>query len=382
MARVSVEVRRNQRRTTYRVRYSPPGSREQITEGNYSRRLDADRAAAKLRVALETGEWFDGAPGRAMTFERWVDEWSERAQHRRTSTADRDRYVLEVHWLPRFGSKPLAGITPFEVTGAVAELRRGVDGRKGLAESTIRTNVEVLSRCLAAAVEHRLLASNPCTVVKLRRTPQRSEDIRFLSVDELSALVAATPAEYRAAMVLGGVMGLRWSEVVGLRAGRVDMLRRQLHVVETTSESIDHVLRHREEVKSAAGRRTLPMPDDVLSSLAEHMALTGRREPDDLLILDHHGETPLRSAFRRSVLQRATKAAGIDGLTFHGLRHSCAGFLIEAGTHPEIIRKWMGHSDIRTTLALYGRVSDENFTATASALQGVLGPAPAVEVAQ
>jgi integrase len=49
---------------------------------------------------------------------------------------------------------------------------------------------------------------------------ERTREIRFLTPVELAELAAAMPAEYRAMVYLAGVLGLRWSEVVGLRVGR------------------------------------------------------------------------------------------------------------------------------------------------------------------
>ncbi len=46
----------------------------------------------------------------------------------------------------------------------------------------------------------------------------------------------------------------------------------------------------------------------------------------------------------------------MEDLTFHGLRHSAVGLLIELNTHPRVIQKRMGHSSIRTTMDVYGSV--------------------------
>jgi integrase len=52
----------------------------------------------------------------------------------------------------------------------------------------------------------------------------------------------------------------------------------------------------------------------------------------------------------------ATRAAGLDGLTFHGLRHSAVGLMIEVGAHIEVIKQRLGHSSIRVTSDVYGSV--------------------------
>jgi integrase len=48
-------------------------------------------------------------------------------------------------------------------------------------------------------------------------------------------------------------------------------------------------------------------------------------------------------------------AAGLDDeVTFHSLRHSAAGLMIEAGAHIEAIKQRLGHSSIRVTSDVYG----------------------------
>ena len=49
----------------------------------------------------------------------------------------------------------------------------------------------------------------------------------------------------------------------------------------------------------------------------------------------------------------------MEDLTFHGLRHSAVGVMIELGTHARVIQKRMGHSSIRTTMDVYGSVLED-----------------------
>jgi hypothetical protein len=55
------------------------------------------------------------------------------------------------------------------------------------------------------------------------------------------------------------------------------------------------------------------------------------------------------STFRASVLQPAFRAAGIDGVTFHGLRHAHASWLLAGGADLQVVRERLGHAKISTT---------------------------------
>lgn len=84
------------------------------------------------------------------------------------------------------------------------------------------------------------------------------DEIRFLEQGELDGLAAAMPEDYRAMVYVAGVFGLPSSEVVGLRVGRIDFLKRTVSVVETMAEVSGKVVPT--PVKTKASRRTIKAP--------------------------------------------------------------------------------------------------------------------------
>jgi integrase len=50
------------------------------------------------------------------------------------------------------------------------------------------------------------------------------------------------------------------------------------------------------------------------------------------------------------------KAAGLEGVTFHALRHSQGALLVEQGEHPLVVARRLGHTSVRTVLDTYGHV--------------------------
>ena len=77
----------------------------------------------------------------------------------------------------------------------------------------------------------RLISHNPVARLPLPRIERR--EMRFVSADELMRLAETIDARYRAFVLLGGFGGLRLGEMLGLRWGRVDLLRRRVHITET-----------------------------------------------------------------------------------------------------------------------------------------------------
>ncbi len=233
-------------------------------------RRDAERYLVHTESDMERGAWQDPRLART-TFGEWVEEYLTTATHKRATTAARDRAVIRKHLLPPLQSRPLAAIAPRDVQRLVATMA------ERLAPATVRTNYGVLRAILNAAVATDLIARSPCRGIKLPAA-ERRHPLRFLSPEELVRLAGAMPAEYRPMAYLAGVLGLRWSEVAGLRVGRIDLLRRTLLVAETVAE-VDGVVMAA-DVKSRAGRRTLELPSFLVAMLADHLARRGLTAAD------------------------------------------------------------------------------------------------------
>jgi integrase len=43
-------------------------------------------------------------------------------------------------------------------------------------------------------------------------------------------------------------------------------------------------------------------------------------------------------------------------MRFHDLRHSAATLLLAAGVHIKVVQEMLGHSNVNTTLQMYGHV--------------------------
>jgi integrase len=213
----------------------------------------------------------------------------------------------------------------------------------------------VVKAIFAAAVEDDRIAKSPCRGVKLPKDERPART--FLSVDDLHRLASEMPEPYRAMIYLAGVVGLRWGEVAGLRVGKIEFLRKTLTVDTILAEVGGRLIEG--SPKTRTSQRVLSLPQFVVDELSAHLARTGRREPGQLVFVMPQGG-PLRGGnFRKQVWLPAIERAGLEGLTFHGLRHTAAGLLREVGGHTQLVARRLGHSDDRVTSGVYGWVTDE-----------------------
>jgi len=69
---------------------------------------------------------------------------------------------------------------------------------------------------------------------------------------------------------------------------------------------------------------------------------------------------PLRvNGFRARVWRPATRAAGLDGLRIHDLRHTAVALWIAAGANSKEVSSRVGHASVSFTLDRYGHLFPE-----------------------
>jgi integrase len=360
----TIEKRVRSGKTTYRVRYRDPAGRQRSKV--FARKADAQRFLNETETAKGRGTWTDPALGRVL-FRDWLGEWWATTSNLRASTRERDESLLRRLALPRFGDAALAAISQRDVRAWVAEL-----SARGLAPATVQKAYQLLGKVMGAAVDAGMLARSPCRRVPLPKVER--EEMRFLTPAEVASLAEVIRLRYRALVLVGAYGGLRIGELAGLRRRRVDLLRGTVQVAEIVIE-VRGVL-HVGPPKTRASRRTVGLPRFVVEELAAHLA--GPGDPEAFVFTAPEGG-PLRlHGFRARVWRPATRAAGLDGLRIHDLRHTAVALWIAAGANPKEVAARAGHSSVSFTLDRYGHLYPEADTALRERLDALYGAAQPV----
>jgi integrase len=326
----------------YRVRYRGPDGRERSR--NFKRKVDAENYLTTVESAKLAGTWTDPTHGK-MTFAAWLEAWWETAADLRPSTRARDRSYFNSMVLPRFGTTPLAAIKQRDVQAWVADLRA-----RGFAPATVVKAYQLLGRTMTAAVNADMIARSPCRAVRLPKVER--EEMRFLTPAEVARLAGVINSRYRALVLVGAYGGLRIGELAGLRRGRVDLLRGTVDVAEIVVEVRGQL--YTGPPKTRAGRRTVGLPRAVVEELAAHMGPVG---PADAYVFTAERGGVLRTSnFRTKVWLPAVRAAGLEPLRPHDLRHTAVALWIAAGANPKEVAVRAGHTSVSFTLDRYGHL--------------------------
>jgi integrase len=324
---------------------------------------DAQAWLSSVETDIRRGAWVNPWASR-QTVAYWAERWLATTVHLRATTKRGYEVALRTHVLPAFGDEPVSRVDQPAVRAWVAGL-----AQRGCAPGTIAGARKVLRLVLGTALEANALATNPCDRVKVPRGPR--QEMHFLSAEQVEALAGAVEypplrraghgakptgrhhfPEYAALIRFAAYSGLRAGEIAGLRVRRLDSLKGRVEVAETLTD-VDGTLVSNATTKSGKVR-TVPIPRFIVEELAP--LLSGKSSGEYIFTSPEGG--PLRhSNFYRRHFRPAVERAGLpDGVRFHDLRHTYAGFLIAEGAHPKAIMERMGHSSITVTLDRYGHL--------------------------
>jgi integrase len=329
----------------WEARYRGPDGRER------SRRFPTKREAQgfleRTGADRQRGEWRDPQGAKVLMADWIVAGWATTVNLRPTARA-RDEAYIRNHVLPAFGELPLGAITQLDVRAWVAEL-----DASGRAPATVQKAYQTLSKILRGAVDAGLIAQSPCRRIALSRVER--EEMRFLTPAEIGALAEAIEPRYRAMVIFDAYCGLRLGELAGLRRSRVDLLHRQVRVSEIAVEVKGELLFG--PPKTRAGYRKVPLPRFVADEMAAHLDTYGGAPHSDALVFVGADGGALRAnGWRARHWRPAIRAAGLEPLRPHDLRHTAVSLWVAAGASPKQIAAWAGHTSVSIVLDRYGHL--------------------------
>lgn len=354
-------------RKVFLVQYRQGGRSERITLGPYGA-LTVDQARAKARELLgEAAAGKDPAarfrfdrqsPTVATVCERFMDVHV--ATRCKPSTKSEYRRAVDLFIKPAFGRRKISDITRADV----ADLHHK---HRDIPYQANRT-LGVLSKMfnLSEVWGLRPDGSNPCRHVPKYKEQKRE---RYLSQEELTCLFETldrleregkeSPAATNAFRLLI-LTGCRLSEIQTLRWEYVQ----PPYIVLPDSKT---------------GPRKIPLSPPVQEVLKSIERDTGTPWVIAGNVPDQH-LTDLQKPWRR-----IRKAAGLDDVRIHDLRHTYASNAIGQGLSLEIVGKLLGHTQYQTTMR-YAHLADDPLKKAADdvseALAAQMVPAPRAESAQ
>ncbi len=242
-------------------------------------------------------------------------------------------FLIERSDIVRDGEVDAAAVTADHVRGYMAEMMK-----TGAARATVQRR---LSAIKAFFRYRENIGGNPSPARALRSPKSERRLPAVLQENEAERLIETEPEERTAAVLRDRAIietlyscGLRVSELVGLDWRDID-------------EDIGMVT-----VRAGKGSkdRVIPIGEPALDALKEWRgAMPVPWEPDGPVITNLRGGR-LTTRSVENIVQARLTDAGIDTpITPHGLRHSFATHLLNAGADLRSIQEMLGHASLATT---------------------------------
>jgi integrase len=269
---------------------------------------------------------------RKQTVQEYMTDWLERHGEANLRPSTRASYLscVKTHIYPCIGDVPLGQLSPAMLDDMYRRL-----SEKGLSPTTVKYAHRIMGVALEHTRKYHYIDSNPArdTLTKFGKQGKTPDPYTVEQMRTLMANVTGTPWE--PIIVLGGLYGLRLSEILGLRWRNVDLDRNNLSVVEQLPYKLPAGTVDIEEMAPVkSGDRTLPITDITRPYFLRQKAL--QKDQENLMTASgqtyHHNDlviarpdgAPKRRERVSPDFGQLLRHLGMPHIRFHDTRHSAA----------------------------------------------------------
>lgn len=370
------------------------GKRQQKTH-TFGRKREAQ--AEYARIKHEVGKGIYVAPADTTVNALLDDYLTQACRDVEAGTASNYRHAL----LPvreRLGERRAQSLREEDIDALVDWMltsgrKRGGKPGTGLSARTVGLTLGQLRAALNLGVRRQLLVRNVAADTKIPRSARKAAAEKRAArqpwtEEETQQFLAAIEADRLYAPTLLAAMGLRPAETCGLPWDEVELeddpkakppkspcLRVEITRTIVDGEAVE------KGPKSAAGKRTLPLPDVATKALkafrkvqaAEKLAAGEAYQGSGHVLVDELGRALKTDQFRRR-LYRLMEQAGVRKVTPYDMRHSCLTYLLANGVPDVVVSAWAGHADLSLAKRVYAHPDVTHLAAGAEALNVLLSP--------
>jgi integrase len=318
------------------------GSVKELSKTQAQKKAKEFRELASERGPVPVDSFF--------TVRELVEHYKERELGENSGKALKPRkaylYIFANYILPTWGDLPLRAVKAVAVEDWLKTLT--------LANGSKAKVREVFGAAFRHGMRYELYPVNPITHVKQAR--KRAEEPEILEADEILAILKELEGiePVRTAFLIAAVMGMRRSEIFGLKWSDLDLGHATLRVKRSIVDAVVG------PPKTDSSRRALPIPPPALDALTVWKKASSYTAQDDWVFASDisFGKVPYwpGTLWQRNVTPAIRRAEITKPkLGWHTLRRSYASLLLASGASLRVSMELMRHSTPDMTLSVYSQ---------------------------
>lgn len=347
------------------------GKKKQSTKRGFKTKKEAQLDAARIEQEIANGSFI--TEDRLITFEQVYKQWFETISSTyKPSTRKAVISKFKKRILPHFGNLKMKDISKSYCQEVINKMATEI--------KSVQNFKMYVNQIFEHAVKMEIIATNPLKGVIV---PKKKEEFiasaadqarNFWEKSEIKKFLGIAKREcsmrdyviFHLLIYTGGRKG----EILALRWPDIDFKARTIAFNKTLfHENGEHISL---TSKTSASRRLISIDDTTVGLLKKYRTeqsggpVVQINSKSNEMVFTRSDNTPLRLAYLNDKLDEIIKAHQLHPITVHGLRHTHASLLFEAGASIKEVQERLGHSDIKMTMDIYTHVTKTVKEQTAS----------------
>ncbi|MEK5108180.1 site-specific integrase [Cytobacillus sp. FSL K6-0129] len=334
------------------------GKKVMTTRRGFKTKKEAQAAYMKLKQEIDSGL----LSKQALLFEDIFKEWWDiHSKTIKPSTKYSKLSKFDKHILPRFGKLKIKEITKGYCQKVINEI---ADEINSVNDIKIQANL-----VFKYAVKMDYILKNPMEYVTIPKKEETflaaKEERNYWTKNEVKKFLKLAKKhmsiQYFMMFYLLIYTGMRKGELVALTWDDIDLKEQTININKTMFfEKGKEIV---QTAKKYASNRAIDIDSHTTKLLTswkvkqkELLLADGiNKKPSHILL---RGDLrPIRLAYPNELLNNFITIYDLHSITIHGLRHTHASMLFEAGASIKEVQARLGHKDIQTTMNVYTHVS-------------------------
>jgi len=303
---------------------------------------DAERAVEHLRIKINTQN--PQQQFHTVTVGALIDRYKseEMAGSVRQDTADSYRGILK-NWIrPNWEGHTLESVKTMAFENWLKTVPRSRSTR-----AHVRNMMHRLFNC---AIRWEMTGRNPIDL--FRQSSKRTRIPRVLTAEEFNKLLNELAEPHKTMVLVAGCLGLRISEILGLRWADIDWGTLTVLVQRSVVSGKVYA------TKTEASLKPLPIDPELAEVLLLHRRQAVYVADADYVFAGNSGKPRWQGTMLTDYIRPAAARDKIGKVGWHTFRHTFSSSILHnAGTHMAVQKELLRHADISTTMNMYSQAA-------------------------